>query len=236
MGNPIYDAQLNRHEERIRDIDGRLHSYDLGLRWCEGQIKKLAGDDYSPVVVCTEDKESLEEHNDNQRKEINRLLKANEALKKEIQELKTRLGIVFAEKEKVRGDYERLRQDNLGLRPFEEAYDKLKNDYDRLKEAYKALDDRWNREKEKLSEKCYELQESIDLKNRRITTLSGVIDQKNSEIEKWKDAYLRSQVDVNNFQAAFSEDHEKVEKLEKENKYLRELYSCAVEDRKENKE
>ena len=51
MNNHMYEAQLNRHEEQIRDIEGRLHSYDLGLRWCEEQIKKLAGDDYSPVVV-----------------------------------------------------------------------------------------------------------------------------------------------------------------------------------------
>lgn len=202
--NPMYEAQLNRHEDAISDINGRLHSHDLALKWCEGQIKRIAG----------EDKESLEQHNDNQRKEINNLLKANEELKKEIQGLKTKLGVVFAEKEKVRGDYERLRQDN----PFEKEYDTVKNNYYILKEDYEKLDNRYEREKEIWSEKCNELQNSIDLKNRRITSLeqgtktqSDVIDQKNSEIcylrseiEKWKDAYLRSQVDVDNFQRSYT--------------------------------
>lgn len=241
MNNPMYEVQLNRHEEQISDINGRLHSYDLALRWCEGQIKKITGDDYSPVVVLNDDKEALEQHNDNQRKEINQLLKANEELKREIQGLKTMTGSV------------------------EKEYDKLKNDHNLLKEAYAKLDDRYNREKEIWSEKHNELQDSNNLKNCRISSLekgmktqSDVINQKNSEIcylkseiEKWKEACLRHQVDVNNFQGAYTEATEKVkilneniEHLERENEYLRELYSCTVESskkiidklKKENKE
>lgn len=195
----------------------------------------------------------LQSHCENQRKEINQLLKANEDLKKEIQELKTRLGSVFAEKEKVRGNYERLRQDNLGLKPFEKAYDELKNNYEVIKEAYKKLDDRYNREKENWSEKHNEFQDSINLKNRRIASLeqgtktqSDVINQKNSEIrnlkveiENWKEACLRHQVDVNNFQGDYTEATEKVkilneniEHLERENEHLRELYFCTVENNK----
>ena len=224
MNNPMYEAQLNKHEEDLMDIKGRLHSYDLGLRWCEGQIKKLAGDSYSPCVDFTEDKEAID----------------REALK-EIDSL--------------------IAQNNN----TEKLYDELKNNYYILKEAYVALDDRYHREKEIWTDKYNELQDSIALKNRRITSLeqgtktqSDVINHKNSEIcnlkseiEKWKDAYLRSQVDVNNFQCAYTEATEKVkilneniEHLEKENEHLRELYSCAVEGskkiidklRKENKE
>lgn len=208
MNNPMYEAQLNRHEEQIRDIDGRLHSYDLALRWCEGQIKKLAGDDYSPCVVCTEDKEVLKEHNDNQRKEINRLLKANEALKKEIQELKTKLGVVFAEKEKVRGDYERLRQDNT----IEKEYDKLKGDHNLLKEAYKALENRYEREKVNWMGSIIEKNQKIASLEKGAKTQSDVIDQNNSEIcylkselEKCKEACSMHQVNVNNFRNLYLE-------------------------------
>ena len=205
MNNPMYEAQLNRHEEQIRDIDGRLHSYDLGLRWCEEQIKKIAGDDYSPVVVIDDDKETLERHNDNQRKEINQLLKANEELKREIQGLKTKLGVIFAEKEKVRGDYERLKQDNLGLMPFEEAYDKLKNNYNLLKEAYVKIDDRYNREKENFTDSIVKKDEKISNLERSVKTQIDIIDHLRSEIEKWKDACIGHQVDVNNFQGAYLE-------------------------------
>jgi chromosome segregation ATPase len=187
----MYEAQLNRHEEQISDINGRLHSYDLGLRWCEEQIKKLAGDDYSSGVVI----------------------------------------------------------DNT----IEKEYDKLKNDHNCLKEAYKALDDRYNRERENFSEKYNELKDSIDSKNRMIASLEkgaktqgNIIVQKTSEIcalrselEKYKEAYLRSQVDVDNFQRAYTEETEKVktlneniEHLERENEHLRELYSCTVESSK----
>lgn len=201
--NPIYEVQLNKHEEDISDIKGRLHSYDLALKWCEGQIKRLAGDNYSPCVMLTEDKESLEEHNDNQHKEINRLLKVNLALRKERKELKTRLGYV------------------------EKEYDKLKNDHNLLKEAYNKLDDRYEREKEIWSGKYNELQTTIDMKNRRITSLeqgaknqSDVINHKKSEIlnlkkdvDDWKEAFLRSQVDVNNFQGAYTDAKKENDRL-----------------------
>lgn len=187
--NPMIDAQLNRHEERIRDIDGRLHSYDLGLRWCEEQIKKLAGDDYSPGVVI----------------------------------------------------------DN----PFEKEYDKLKGDHNLLKEAYKALEDRYEREKVNWMGSIIEKNQKIESLEKGAKTQSDVIDHLRSEIEKWKEACLRHQVDVNNFQGAYTEVTEKVkvlneniEHLERENEHLRELFSFTVESskkiidtlRKENKE
>lgn len=158
MSNPMYEAQLNRHEEAITDIKGRLHSYDLGLRWCEEQIKRLAGDDYSPVVVV------------------------DDAIEKE--------------------------------------YDKLKNDHNLLKEEHKVLEDKLMKTQETLevvreqrdnyAHRVEELEEANKHYEYGVVPLQKkkILELKNSttfEIERWKDAYLRSQVDVDNFQRAYSE-------------------------------
>ena len=233
---------------------------------------------------------ALQSHCENQRKEINLLLKQKNKLKKELEECKNSqvdmlayrddiIGKISREKNKLENanksqtryiekllenikkgneQYNKLKEDYKALydRKLKNAvkeYDELKNNYYILEEAYKKLDARYNGEKENWSEKYGELQDSINLKNRRIASLeqgtktqSDVINHKNSEIcylkseiEKWKEACLRHQVDVNNFQGAYTEATERVnalkeniEHLERENEHLRELYSCTVESSK----
>ena len=188
MNNPVYEAQLNRHEEKISEISGRLHSYDLGLKWCEEQIKKLAGDDYSCCVHITED---------------------------------ARYNELSKEYDKLKSDYNTLK----------EAFYKLehvsKTDKENFKEAYSTVRDKADNQSKEINS----LLKSKELLKKEIedleTKLTAMRDEKeywravyekyksnSSEyIKKWKNAFLKSQVDVNNFQGAYSDAKKENDRL-----------------------
>ena len=218
MNNPVYEAQLNRHEEKISEISGRLHSYDLGLKWCEAQIKRLAGDNYSPVVVMNDD----------------------EDLKKKIKEsINSMYGydrICPIEKE-LNKEYDKLKNDHNLLK---EAYVALDDRYHREKETWT---DKYNELQNSIALKnrriaalengaksrndvidhlrleIKELKDSNDMKKRSIDAFYADVAQKTSEVNKlkkdveaWKDAFLRSQVDVNNYVAVYSDTKKELDK------------------------
>ena len=191
-----------------------------------------------------------DEHCENQKKEINLLLKQKDKLEKKLEACKNHQIDMMAYRDEVIGKISREKNElenantaqtryieefEENMKKGNEQYNKLNERYKRLKDAYDDLkfnkfssDEKYRKLEENWSEKYNDLQNSIDLKNRRIASLEqdtktkgDVIKQKNSEI-----CYLKSEIEKIKIL------NENVKHLERENECLRELYSCAVESSK----